>query len=397
MNDADTDVVITGIGLRIPGASDLDGLQALYAAGEAATRPLGGRMAPWAGGVVVDAAIDGADLKQMDRVSVLALAAARDAVAAAGLGPAELTDAGVYVGCGGGGLISQEEATVGLLERDEIKGPTLIKTIVNSPTAQVSMALGCHGPSFTYAMACSSSAHAVGEAMLAIRSGRCDRVLAGGTEAPISYGVHRAWQALRLLAPGPDARCRPFCYERAGVLLGEGSVFFVLERRDVAVARGATILATVRGYGARSDATHITAPNAIGQSATIAEALRTSGLSSGDIGHVSAHGTATLAGDVSETASLHAVFGDHAKSLAISGTKSFHGHLLGAAGAVSMLASVLAVSRGFIAPTVNFLSLDPELDLDYVVNVAREKVAVGASLCNAFGFGGSNASLILTH
>ncbi len=390
------EVVMTGVGLRIPGASDLDGLLALYRSGQAATRPLPGRMKTWAGGVVVDEAIDGADLKQMDRVSVLALAAARDAVASAGLGPAELTDAGVYVGCGGGGLITQEEATVALLERDEAKGPTLIKTIVNAPTAQVSMALGCHGPSFTYAMACSSSAHSVGEAMLAIQSGRCDRVVAGGTEAPISYGVHRAWQALRLLAAGPDAKCRPFCYERNGVLLGEGAVFFILERRDVAEARGATILATLRGYGARSDAAHITAPDANGQAATMREALRSSGLSAGDIGHVSAHGTATLAGDVSETSALHAVFGEQAKAMMISGTKSFHGHLLGGAGAVSLLASILAVSRGFIAPTVNFGTAEAELDLDYVPNQAREDVPVRASLCNAFGFGGSNASLIVT-
>ncbi len=390
------DVVITGVGLRIPGASDLDGLQALYAAGQAATRPLEGRMAPWAGGRVVDAAIDGADLKQMDRVSVLAVAAARDAAAAAGLTPADLDQAGVYVGCGGGGLTTQEDATVLLYEKDEAKGPTLVKTIVNAPTAQVSMALGCHGPSFTYAMACSSSAHAVGEAMLAIRSGRCDRVVAGGTECPMTFGVHRAWAALRLLAPGPDATVRPFCYERGGVLLGEGSVFFILERRDLAEARGARVLATLRGYGARSDARHITAPDADGQTQTIAEALRTSGLEPGDIGHVSAHGTATLAGDVSETTALHTVFGDHAANLMVSGTKSFHGHLLGAAGAVSILASILAVSRGFVAPTVNFGTPEKGLDLDYVVNQARQNVPVKASLSNAFGFGGSNASLVIT-
>ena len=164
------DVVITGIGLRIPGASDIDGLEALYRSGVAATRPLTGKMATWAGGIVVDEGVDTADLKQMDRVSVLALAAARDAAASAGLDKADLDSAGVYVGCGGGGLMTQEEALTGLVERDEAKGPTLIKTIVNAPTAQVSMALGCHGPSFTYAMACSSSAHAVGEATLAMGS-----------------------------------------------------------------------------------------------------------------------------------------------------------------------------------------------------------------------------------
>jgi len=390
------DVVITGVGLRIPGASDLDGLQALYTAGQAATRPLDGRMSPWAGGRVVDPMIDGADLKQMDRVSVLAVAAARDAVADAGLSPADLDQAGVYAGCGGGGLTTQEEATVNLYEKDEAKGPTLVKTIVNAPTAQVSMALGCHGPSFTYAMACSSSAHAIGEAMLAIRSGRCERVVAGGTECPMTFGVHRAWAALRLLAPGPDATVRPFCYERGGVLLGEGAVFFILERRDLAQARGARVLATLRGYGARSDAVHITAPNADGQAATIAEALRTSGLAAEDIDHVSAHGTATLAGDVSETKALHTVLGGQARALMVSGTKSFHGHLLGAAGAVSLLAGILAVSRGFVAPTVNFGTPEAELDLDYVPNQARQNRRVRASLCNAFGFGGSNASLIIT-
>ncbi|ESQ87593.1 hypothetical protein ABENE_17150 [Asticcacaulis benevestitus DSM 16100 = ATCC BAA-896] len=356
-----------------------------------------GRLSAWAGGLVTAEDVDSADTKQMDRCSLLALVAAREAVAMANLSEhGQLDQAGVFVGCGGGGLITSEQATLDLYEKDEIKSPTLFKTMANGPTAQISMAFGCHGPTLTYAMACSSAAHAIGEAMLAIRAGRCDQAIAGGTEAPMTFSMHRTWVALRLLSPGQDGLCRPFCYERGGLLLGEGSVFFVLERRKSAAERGAPPLATIAGYGARSDATHVTAPNADGQAATIGQAVRMSGLAAADIGHVSAHGTATFAGDISETKALKMVLGDSAQRLAVSATKSFHGHLLGAAGGVTVLASLLAVSRGFIVPTANFGTPDKDLDLDYVPNVAREHVTVKASLSNAFGFGGSNASLILT-
>ena len=392
-----SDVVITGVGLRIPGGRDMTSLMDLYRSGIAATKALSGPLSAWAGGTVEDSEIDTADTKQLDRCSILAVRAARDAVAMAGLeAPEALREAGVYVGCGGGGLITTEQATRDLFERNEAKGPTLLKTMTNAPAAQISMSLGCHGPSLTYAMACSSSAHAIGEAVLAIRSGRCDLIIAGGTEAPMTLSLHRAWAALRLLSPGPDGLCRPFCYERGGLLLAEGSVFYVLESRRSAEARGAKPMAVLRGYGARSDASHITAPNEKGQAATLAEALKMSGLSATDIGHISAHGTATLAGDISETKAIRAVLGKHADDVPITASKSFHGHLLGAAGGVSLLASLLAVTTGLIVPTVNFGTLDPELDLDYVPNLARQGPPVAASLCNAFGFGGSNASLILT-
>lgn len=390
-------VVITGLGLRIPGASNLASLASLYRSGKAATVPLTGALAGFTGGRVVDDDIDGADTSKMDRSVVLALAAAADAVAQAGLtshDPA-LTSAGVYVGCGGGGMGAIEQSVVDVYGDVPLKGTALVKSMANAAAAHISIAHGCQGPSLTYAMACSSSAHAIGEAVMAIRHGRCATAIAGGTEAALTLSLHRSWTALRLLATGADAACRPFCYERTGLLLAEGSVFYILESLESARARKAPVLCEIRGYGARSDASHITAPSAEGQARTMAAALDDAGMAARDIGHVSAHGTATLTGDLAETRSITAVFGDHARNLAISATKSFHGHLLGGAGAVALLASLLAVNNGLLAPTTNFGTNDPDLDLDYIPNQARETAPVGASLCNAFGFGGSNATLIV--
>ena len=388
-------VVITGIGMRIPGASSLDELKSLYRAGMAATGPLSGVVAPWWGGLVKDEEVDEADPERIDRATTLSLIAARDAVSMAALDAAGLDEAGVYVGTGGAGMITLESGFNDLAAGRGLKSNSLPRSMSNAPAAHISMAHGCHGPSLTFAMACSSSAHALGEAMLAIRSGHCEVIVAGGTEAAMTYAVHRSWAALRLLTLGDAPACRPFCYERGGLLLGEGSVFFVLESLEHAKKRGIPILADLAGYGARSDASHITAPNPKGQAATITAALRSANVMPTDIDHVSAHGTATLAGDLSETQALCASLGKQASAAPISATKSFHGHLLGAAGAVGALSSLLAVRDGFVAPTINFGKPDPELDLDYVPNIVREDQDIRLSLCNAFGFGGSNAALVL--
>ncbi len=390
-------VVITGIGFRIPGANSLTELKALYRDGHPATVPLREGMQGFAGGRVNDPALEAVRTKQLDTCSVLALAAVKDAVDMAGLekGPL-LEDAGVYVGCGGGGLETIEASVIDNHEHRDVKSQVLVRSMTNAPCAQISIAWGCKGPSFTYAMACSSAAHAVGEAMTIIQSGRCERIIAGGTEAPLTQTMLKVWSAMRLLSQGEDAIVRPFCFERGGLLLGEGAVFFVLESLEAALARGATPLVALSGYGASSDATHMTGPNTEGQARTIRMALASAGLSAGAVSHVSAHGTATLAGDLSETNALRAVFESQAQALQISATKSVHGHLLGAAGGVNLLASLLAVRDRFIAPTMNFGTPDPELGLDYVPNQAREGVDIRHSLCNAFGFGGSNASLIVS-
>lgn len=390
-------IVITGYGLRIPGASSLTELRALYEAATPATMPLEGELTGFAGGRVTDTSVEALRTKQLDSCSVFALAAVKDALAMAGLekGP-DLDEAGVYVGCGGGGLETIEASVLDWHQRKDVKSQTLVRSMANAPAAQISIAWGCKGPSLSYAMACSSASHAIGEATMLIRSGRAERVIAGGTEAPLTETMLRIWAAMRLLAQGPNAVVRPFCYERGGLLLGEGAVFFVLETLSAARARGAQPLAYISGYGAWSDASHMTGPNTAGQAKTIRLALADAGLPPDAFGHVSAHGTSTLAGDVSETNALRTVFGDHAERLQISATKSVHGHLLGAAGGVSLLASLLAVREGFIAPTVNFGTPDPELGLDYVPNAARADPNIHHSLCNAFGFGGSNASLVLT-
>ncbi len=390
-------VVITGYGLRIPGAASPEDLKALYRSGKAATRPLDGGMTGFAGGKVDDASIEALRTKQLDTCSVLALAAVKDAVAMAGLEKGPLLDeAGVYTGCGGGGLETIEASVLDWHLRQDVKSTTLLRSMANAPCAQISIAWGCKGPSLTYAMACSSAAHAVGEAMTLIQSGRCQRVIAGGTEAPLTETMLKVWSAMRLLLQGPDAVVRPFCFERGGLLLGEGAVFFILETLEAAQARGAVPLVRLSGYGAWSDASHMTGPNTEGQAKTIGLALKHAGVAPDAFGHVSAHGTATLAGDISETNALRAVFADHAPNLAVSATKSVHGHLLGAAGGVSLLASLLAVRDGFVAPTVNFGTPDPELGLDYVPNLVREGCDIRHSLCNAFGFGGSNASLVVS-
>ncbi len=265
----------------------------------------------------------------------------------AGIGKDALVEAGVYVGTGVAGMITLENGLNALAAGGTVKSSTLPRSMANAPAAHISIAHGCGGPVLTYAMACSSSAHAIGEAFHAVAAGRCDTIIAGGTEAAMTYGVHRSWAALRLLAQGEGAACRPFCYERGGLLLGEGAVFFILENADTAKARGAAVLAEVAGYGAGSDATHITAPDSNGQARTMAAALRSAGRSSDDIGHVSAHGTATLAGDLSETQAIRAILGERAGSVPISGGKSFHGHLLGAAGATGCAGQPVGGARWF--------------------------------------------------
>lgn len=386
-------VVVTGLGLRVPGARSLDELAALYRSGRAATRPLTGALSAWSGGIV-----DGEDHdpERIDRASALALAAAGDAVAVSGLDAGALSSAGVFVGAGAAGMLTLEASLNALVADNTMRSNTLPRSMANAPAAHISITHGCGGPILTYAMACSSSAHAIGEAFHAIAGGRCVTAIAGGTEAAMSYGVHRSWAALRLLAQGEGAACRPFCYERAGLVLGEGAVFFVLEDAAAAEARGAQALVEIAGYGACGDASHITAPSRDGQARTMAMALRSAGLQPRDIGHISAHGTATLAGDLSETQAIRSVFGELAPGIPVTATKSIHGHLLGAAGAVGLLAGLLAVRDGLIAPTVNFGSPDPDLGLDYVPNAAREGARVDYALANAFGFGGSNACLILS-
>jgi nodulation protein E len=339
----------------------------------------------------------------LDRFAQFALVAAAEAVADAGL---PLDDearerAGVSLGTGIGGAISEDDAYARMY-REGARGVhpfTIPRLMYNAATAHVSMEFGLQGPALCFSTACASATHAIGEAAQIIRSGRADVMLAGGADSPLSFGVLKAWEAMRILAPeppgGPGRACRPFSRDRQGVVLGEGAAILVLEDRDRAVARGARIYAELVGYGATADAGHITQPGVASPARAIRIALADAGLAPEAIGYVNAHGTGTPLNDSTETRILKEVFGAHARQLAVSSTKSMHGHAMGASGAIELVATTLALHHGVLPPTINYTEPDPECDLDYVPNQARE-CAVTAAVSNSFAFGGLNAVLVVT-
>jgi len=268
---------------------------------------------------------------------------------------------------------------------------TIPKTMANAGASHISMEFGITGPSYTISTACSSAGHAIGQAFWMVRNGITDLALAGGSEAPFSFGILKAWEAMRVVSP---ETCRPFSKDRRGMVLGEGAAMLVLEPLEAALARGATVHAEIAGFGMSADACHITQPSADGAAKAMRAALRDAGLAPEAIGYVNAHGTGTLANDATETAALHAVFGAHAGKLAISSTKSMHGHALGAAAALECVATVLALRDGVLPPTANYNVPDPECDLDVIPNQARQ-AQVEWAISNSFAFGGLNAVLAL--
>jgi nodulation protein E len=251
------------------------------------------------------------------------------------------------------------------------------------------MEFGITGPSYTISTACSSSAHAIGQAFWMVRSGAAPLAITGGSEAPFSFGILKAWEALRVVSPDT---CRPFSKDRTGMVLGEGGAMLVLEPLEAARARGARIHAEIVGFGMSSDACHITQPSAQGASRAMRATLCDAKIMPEQIGYINAHGTGTQANDPTETSAIRAIFGTHADRLAVSSTKSMHGHALGAAGAVEAMAAILALQEGFLPPTANFTTSDPACDLDVVPNLARE-AEVEYSLSSSFAFGGLNAVL----
>ena len=341
-------------------------------------------------------------LSLLDRFSQFALVAAQQALHDAGLDKSDpgMARAGVYLGTGQGGAHSTEETYVDLFlgAKDRVHPYTVIRVMNNAATAHISMDFGFRGPTLTFSTACSSSAIAIGEACRAIRHGYIDLAICGGAESLLTLGTIRAWEALRTLATeDPEdaaTSCRPFSLDRTGLVLGEGAGMIVLESADRAQARGARIYAELAGYGVTSDASHLTKPSEIGQAEAMRMAIADAGLAAENIGYINAHGTATLAGDRIETTAIRNVFGAHAKRLAVSSTKSLHGHLMGATGAVEFIAAILALQQGVLPPTANLRVPDPECDLDYVPGVARKGVALEAVMSNSFAFGGSNAVLI---
>ncbi len=341
-------------------------------------------------------------LSGIERFSQFALIAAEQAVKDAGLELAEHEQqrAGVYLGTGMGGATTLEDGYIELFQRDNprIKPLSVLLAMNNAAASHLSLAYQLQGPNVTYSTACSSSAIAIGEAYCKIRDGYADVMLAGGSEAMLTHIAMKAWEALRTLARedthDPAASCKPFARDRTGLVLGEGAAVLVLEDAERAVKRGARIYAEVAGYDCSSDAFHITKPDAAGQTRAMLSALRDAKLQAQDIHYINAHGTATLAGDIEETKAIKQAFGEHAYRVPVSSTKSMHGHLMGATGAVEFMAAVLALQHNAIPPTINLHQPDPECDLDYVPNVGRRNIELNAVMSNSFAFGGSNAVLI---
>jgi nodulation protein E len=330
-----------------------------------------------------------------DRFTQFALLSAKQAVAQSGLRFEDdlSTRAGVVLGTSGGGLNTQDENYRVVYEEGKNRvHPFIVPKLMNNAAAShVSIEYNLRGPSFTVATACASSNHAMGLAFQMIRAGGCDVMLTGGSEAMLCFGGIKAWEGLRVMSR--DA-CRPFSANRNGMVQGEGAAVFVFEEYEHARARGAEILAEVAGFAMTSDAGDIVMPQAAGAERAITGALRDARLNPGDVDYINAHGTGTAANDKTECAAVAHAFGHHADRLMISSTKSMHGHLIGGTGAVELLACIMALRDGIIAPTIGYEEHDPECALDVVPNVARE-ARVSVALSNAFAFGGLNAVLAL--
>jgi nodulation protein E len=332
-------------------------------------------------------------LDLLDRFAQFALVAAREAVRDAGIEwtPALRERTAVLCGSAIGGQASQDDQFVELYRnhRDRVHPLTIPRVMSSAGASHITIELGLTGPAFSVSSACSSASHAIGQALWMLRAGAADLALAGGSEAPFGYASLKAWEAMRVIAPDT---CRPFSLERKGMILGEGGAMLVLEPLDAARARSARIYAELAGSGLSSDAHHITQPALEGPVRAMRAALEDGGLAPESIGYINAHGTGTLGNDPTEIRAIREVFGAHADALAVSSTKSLHGHALGAAGALEAVATVLALHHAVLPPTANFIARDPECDLDVVPNHARAAQAE-AALSNSFAFGGLNAVL----
>jgi nodulation protein E len=330
-----------------------------------------------------------------DRFTQFTLIAAREAIEQSGLTfSGELAArAGIVLGNSGGGMTTLDDNYRSVYEdgKNRVHPFVVPKLMNNAAASHVSMEFNLKGPSFTVSTACASSNHAMAQAFQMVHGGMTPVMITGGSESMLCFGGVKAWEGLRVMSR--DA-CRPFSANRNGMVQGEGAGIFVFEDYDHARARGADILAEVAGYAMSSDAADIVMPSKQGASRAIKGALSDARLNTSDVGYINAHGTGTAANDKTESAAVADVFGAHADRLMISSTKSMHGHLIGGTGAVELLACIMAVRDGIIAPTIGYEEPDPECALDVVPNVARE-AKVDVALSNAFAFGGLNAVLAL--
>jgi nodulation protein E len=331
--------------------------------------------------------------KTVDRFSVMAIAAADEALVQAGLRDEQFgRDTAVIIGSGIGGAITNDQQSQAFHLHQNRGDPMSIPKIMPSAAAsQLSMRYKTMGPAFCVSSACASSAQAIGIGAQMVRSGMVERAIVGGSEAMITPAGMRAWEILRVLTPTFN---RPFSKGRDGMTLGEGAAVLMLEDLDAAKARGANILAILAGYGTTSDANDLLKPDPQGSSRAMQLAIDDAGIPADEIGYVNAHGTGTILNDQSETEALGIVFGNRLKEVPVSSTKPIHGHTIGAAGAVELVVTVMALREQILPPTINWLELDPRCDLDAVPNVARP-ATFGAAMSNSFAFGGINASLVV--
>ncbi len=403
-------VVITGVGLVIPIGIGTETAWKNVCEGRSGIGPLtrfdsNGFETKIAGevkGFNPEAYIEKKEIKKTDLFVQYALAATKEALENAQLkiSPENCERIGVIVGTGLGGLPTLEKYHQILLER----GPSRISPffipmlIANLASGHIAIQFGAKGPNICLVTACATGAHCIGDAFRAIVYGDAEVIIAGGTEAnitPLTVGGFNAMKALSTRNGEPEKACRPFEKNRDGFVVAEGAGILIIEELEFALKRGAKIYGELIGYGYTGDAYHITAPPPDGEGAArcMRMAIKDAGLRPEDIEYINAHGTSTPLNDLTETRAIKTVFGEHAKKLAISGTKSMTGHLLGAAGSTEAIFTLLAIRDSILPPTINYEVPDPECDLDYVPNVARRQ-SLTVAMSNAFGFGGTNATLI---
>jgi len=402
-------VVITGLGVFASTGKDTESFFQNLVHGRSAVRRIA-QFDPSLLSVQIAAEVPGYNptdffdskrLDLLDRFSQFGLLAAHEAMRSSGL---ELREEerprfGVVTGSGMGGTTTLDSSYFSLYanKATRLHPFTIPRIMHNAATSQICMEFGAQGPSLTTATACSSAGHAIGEAFHLIKFGMADVMLAGGSDAPITFGMIRSWESVRVLALGngdPSRACRPFSADREGMVMGEGAALLVLEELEHARRRGAKIYAEMSGYGLSSDASHITQPSVDGPSRALRMALEEAQVEPGEVDYVNAHGTGTRLNDPTETRVIKEVFKEDARRVAISSTKSMHGHTMGATGAIELVATVMALERGVIPPTANYSQPDPECDLDYVPNQAREK-RIRVAVSNSFAFGGLNAVLLV--
>lgn len=402
-------VAITGLGALSPlGNSAAEAFDRAIA-GRSAIRLLDTSWAeelhaPLAGCVDFEAEryFDAPRARMLDRVSQLALVAARQALADAHLQlPGDHGGrVGIFMGSGMGGSTTTDEGyhTLYAEHSRRVKPFAVLMSMCNAPAAWIGIELAVSGPVLTYCTACSSSAVSLGEAWQRIRDGRLDLAIAGGAEAPLCFGVMKAWEALHALASvdpeDASTSCKPFARDRSGLVLAEGAAILILEEWSHAIARGAMIHGELVGYGLATDAGHMTRPSVAGQATAMQAALDSAGCEPTAIGAINAHGTGTQANDGVETAAIKQVFAEHAYRMPVSATKAVHGHLLGASAALELVLALLALRHGLLLPTMHLQEPDEACDLDYVPNRARPDASVTTVMSNSFAFGGTNAVLV---